>query len=414
MIGSFYESFSKEKDAHRDIPEEVLKLLNRDLPDNFCYIRRQDGTYMACPNPDKISDSLNGTFQFDFDEKTDATLIEKLSLISPLNWAEYFYRIQKPIPVKSIKIGNKERVIPIEETLRDPLSENTATVTDAYMYPTAFPEPVTMFFETLENDKACINFQRQAYDNLAEIKFMNTDFPALKIEFYYFSPLTDNLQHETAVTSCEAPIKVRYSVTPSKAPTVKSAITALHICKGLCDGTLKINGQTLSLPNEESVIISTQIDEALTFWATALQLEEILGVSFDPNAEFPEEDVRFFAELESCLIKEKAIVWNHPFDHFHLGSFHPVSEDKKLENLIGKSTIHYEFIEGPIPATLLGAEFNIYSRTKMMDLVMTNIAWDDESKSGGEVYIADAPDKVWTLSRLYLPKSKIEAKTLTS
>jgi len=63
-----------------------------------------------------------------------------------------------------------------------------------------------------------------------------------------------------------------------------------------------------------------------------------------------------------------------------------------------------------MPATLLGAEFNIYSHTKMTDLIMTNIDWEDDTKSGGEVYISDAPGKVWKLSRLYFTESEATAK----
>lgn len=39
------------------------------------------------------------------------------------------------------------------------------------------------------------------------------------------------------------------------------------------------------------------------------------------------------------------------------------------------------------------------------DFVITNIAWDDENKENGEIYISDAPDKQWTLTRLYMTEA---------
>lgn len=45
------------------------------------------------------------------------------------------------------------------------------------------------------------------------------------------------------------------------------------------------------------------------------------------------------------------------------------------------------FLEEPISATLLGTEFDLYSETEMRDFIITNIEWDDESKTSGEVYI---------------------------
>ena len=65
-------------------------------------------------------------------------------------------------------------------------------------------------------------------------------------------------------------------------------------------------------------------------------------------------------------------------------------------------------MEGPIPATLLGAEFDLYSRTEMQDFIITNIEWDDEKKERAEVYISDVPDKQWRLTRLYMTEADME------
>lgn len=119
------------------------------------------------------------------------------------------------------------------------------------------------------------------------------------------------------------------------------------------------------------------------------------------------EDVKFFSELCSCYIDKRAIIWKHPFDHFHIGGYQVANEECEFENFIGKDNICYKFTEGPIEATLLGAKFNIYSHTEMKDFIITNIEWDDKSRKGGEVYIMDAPEKPWTLSRLYITDEQI-------
>lgn len=67
------------------------------------------------------------------------------------------------------------------------------------------------------------------------------------------------------------------------------------------------------------------------------------------------------------------------------------------------------FIEGPINATLLGAEFELYSKTEMKDFIITSIEWDDESKPSGEVYVADDVNgKSWVLVRKYLTVKETE------
>lgn len=44
--------------------------------------------------------------------------------------------------------------------------------------------------------------------------------------------------------------------------------------------------------------------------------------------------------------------------------------------------------------------------------MITNIAWDDEHKKGCEVYIADAPEDVITLSRLYITEKEYSEQSL--
>ena len=407
MIGKFYESFGKEKDETQELPKEVIDILNSMLPGNFMYMPDESGRYRAVPRPDKILEGIKLTTQFGFDEEKDAELIKKLKRIPRDKWDAYFYRTQMRVPIKNARIGDEEKKIPIEELSRDPLSDGEVLFTDGFMQAYAFPDPIKMIFESPEGDFAEIGIQQQAYDSLTEIKFINLDFPALKIELFQYSPLVDDAD-EGAHTSTNKQIVVNYSVTPSNAESVKDAVTALHLFRGLFNGTTKVNNNIVSPEGSKEKVDSKKIEDAIAFWETALKIEEKLNVRFNPKAECPEEDIRFFTELQTCLIDGKAIVWRHPFDHFHVGGFHPAQEGVSFEDFIGKDAIRYEFLEGPIPATLLGAEFDLYSRTEMQDFIITNIEWDDEKKERAEVYISDVPDKQWRLTRLYMTEADME------
>lgn len=71
------------------------------------------------------------------------------------------------------------------------------------------------------------------------------------------------------------------------------------------------------------------------------------------------------------------------------------------------------FLEETISATLLGTEFDLYSETEMRDFIITNIEWDDESKTSGEVYIAyEAMGDSWVLVRKYLTVKEAQEKIL--
>ena len=406
MMTDFNDAFGKETSMDKAIPDEVLASLCADLPDNFMYVRDENGEYMVVPRPDKLHQGIRLSTEFDFNQENDAELLHHLKKISMEKWPEYFYRIQKVIPVKNAKIGNDEKGIPLEKTTRNPLQENKTVVAQARMYPEKFPKPITITFESTEGNQLPIEIQQQVYDSLLEIKFQNINFPALKVEIYRYAPLLDEINCEKSFTSVNNPYYFIFSVKPSKAQTVKEAITALHIFKGIHDGTAKVNGQAIVPNGGKSTLNSQQIDNALAFWSVALKLEEKLNVSFTPGTSFPIEDVRFFDELNSCLLEKKGIVWKHPFDHFHMGKYHPSDEAYHLEDLIGKEGISYRFIEGPIAATLLGAEFNIYSHTELRDFIITNVEWDDAHKEGCIIYITDAPGKVLKLSRLYITEAE--------
>ena len=401
MMTDFYDAFGKKASMDQDIPAEILELLNQDLPDNFMYVKDTNGKYMAVPRPDCFDTELRLTTEPDLDE----TLAERIRLLPSGKQLEYFYRTQRTIPIKNIKIGDKDKVIPLEKTMVNPLRDEKFKILDCRMYPQKFPDPVELLFESVEGNMVPIAIQQQPYDSMVEIKFTNVNFPSLQIEIYQFAPLDDNLDQECSFTSADAPVRLAYSVKPSKAHTVKDAISALHIFKGLLNGTVKINGQLIEVMNKKSTADLKQIEEALLFWTTASKLEEKLKVAFAPCADFPAEDAQFFRELSLCLIEGKKITWKHPFDHFHLGERQFVERDHRFEDLIGKTGIYYQFIEGPISATLLGAEFNIYSRTELKDFIITNIEWDDAEKEGREVYIADAPGTVLKLSRLYITET---------
>ena len=386
MIADFYNTFEETPDKGSDIPQEVLDVLAQGLPSTFMYYRNDDGEYIAGPRPEHISEAMLLTVDI------PQEFIEKhLKNIPPDKWAEYAYRMQLPIPVKSAKIGDKDKQIPIENTVGNPL-ESPAEIYDTYMYPEPFPPAKPLEFETAEGDKITIHIARKPYDSFREALFSNVDFPALQMQF---------ILGEDPATS-----RIKYKITPKKANTVTEALEAIHLFQGLSDGTAVIDGKRMAEP-----MIGTgdydaeQLKHVREFWTTAKKLEDKLGVTFSPGAEFPAEDVEFFAHLNYCLLEDKEIAWEHPFDHFHMKGI--AVENGKFEDLFGKEGIEYKFLEGPIQATLLGAEFELYSETRLSNMVMTNIVWDDDKKTSGEVYVSDPIGSKWKLYRKYRTKEQI-------
>lgn len=405
MMESFYDSFGRDADQNQRIPDEILKELNSELPENLMYIQNEAGECRVIPRSHEEPFRL--AVKPDFDRERDAALMEKLNPLSPSDQLLYLYRTQQSIPVREPKIGDGDRMIPLEKTVGNPLQETNVTVTKARMFPEKFPEPVSFLFESKEGDQVSMKIQQQPWDSLTEIQFSNVNFPALKTDIYLYSPLAQ-VQEETAHTTKEDPCTAVYSVTPEKADTVSDALKALHIFFGLLDGTVSVNGKRMQADSAQSDFEPQRAGDVLAFWNAARALEEKLQVSFRPNVDFPKEERVLFQELDLCLNQGKQIVWKHPFDHFRLKNCNPVHDGDGAEDMIEAEGVSMRFVEGPIKMTLLGAEFEVYSLTTMQDFVVTNIQWDDEKKRSGEVYLSDAPDKVWTLQRRYMTKDEME------
>lgn len=123
--------------------------------------------------------------------------------------------------------------------------------------------------------------------------------------------------------------------------------------------------------------------------------------------DFPTEDVVFFQNWNAVYLEDKSVEWEHPFDHFHVSGM--VIKEGKIEDLFGEHVIDYVFQEGPMHATLLGAEFYLYSQTQMTNMIMTNIVWDDDEKKSGEIYVSDPLGSKWKLSRKYMTKEQMES-----
>ena len=129
--------------------------------------------------------------------------------------------------------------------------------------------------------------------------------------------------------------KIVYSVTPTKAKSVSEAVASLNALKGVSNRTAIIGGlQQIPTPIPDKGFDEEQLKAALELWTTLKKLEEILEVAFNPEAELPYEDVVFLSELKICLLDNKRIKRDHPFEHFHVGELN--TKNYSLEEIVGK------------------------------------------------------------------------------
>ena len=272
MLGDFFGTFSKEAREQRDVPQELLEIINKELPRNFEYRRDDNGEYRIVPTEDANFVRMNA--ELDIDKLEDSDLQEKIQKVPHDKQIAYLARLLERIPVKNTVVGDKDKKIPIEQTMDDPINGSNVIISNQWIYLRQISDRV-FEFETFEGAIVRVPFRQQVYDSLTEMKYVNTDFPSLDIEIYVYAPLIEQIE-EGAITSKENPVSVRYKVTPTKADSVKDALNALYVFKGFYEGTIKVNGHIPERIQVDRQIDFEQIDEKIDFWKKALQLENIL------------------------------------------------------------------------------------------------------------------------------------------
>lgn len=123
MMTDFYRVFGDDADVDSRIPREILEELNKELPENLMYMQDDNGDCKVVLRPEFFSERINLTTQFALDPEKDSALRAKLKIIPRENWDQYFYRLQKRIPVKNVKLGNDHQQIPLEQMVGNPLHE---------------------------------------------------------------------------------------------------------------------------------------------------------------------------------------------------------------------------------------------------------------------------------------------------
>lgn len=383
MIGDFYNAFSKSKKS-RVLPPQVVEVLDKTLPDGFHYVLNEETqSLIAVPINENEIPPLS-------------TVIDPIKCgipkdLSPDQWMDYLYRTQKSVPIETyIQQGDKKYTAfsLYTDPIRGPESEEQFL---QVLMPNEFPEAKPLVFELPNGESEAIMIRRVPFEDMTHMKFRNNSFPALTIE--WIVPDDPEL-----VRSKKEPARISVSAFPSKAASVKDAVFALQAFRSFRDGSLRVEGRKIGkILDKSSGTDNEQVDKDISFWQSALELEKILQVQFQPGAEFPEEDRIFFSELLACLRDGKELTYKSPFSKFHIG-IDKKNNEIPLESLEGPNANALTFIREYPECTLLGSQFAIFETTMLLDVIISKVV-KDEDGNGADIYIRE--NSPWTLVKKY-------------
>lgn len=383
MIGDFYKAFSKSQKS-RVLPPQVVQELDKTLPEGFHYVLNEETQRLiAAPINENEIPPLSTVI-----DPVKCGIPESLR---PDQWMDYLYRTQKPIQIETfIQQGDKKYTAfsLYMDPIRDPESEEQFL---QIMMPNEFPEAKPLVFELPNGMSEAIMIRRVPFEDMTHMKFGNVSFPALTIEWV----VPDDPE---LVKSKKEPARISVSAFPSKALSVKDAVFALQAFRAFKDGSLRVEGRKIGKVLDKSPgTDNEQVDKDILFWESALELEKMLHVQFQPGADFPEKDRIFFSELLACLRDGKELTYKSPFSKFHIG-IDKKSNEIPIESLEGPNVNALTFYREYPECTLLGSQFAIFETTMLLDVIISKVV-KDEDGNGAEIYIRE--DSPWTLIKKY-------------
>lgn len=383
MIGDFYKAFSKSQKS-RVLPPQVVEELDKTLPDGFHYVLNEETQRLiAVPINENEIPPLSTVIN-----PVKCGIPENLS---PDQLMDYLYRTQKSVPIETyIQQGDKKFTAfsLYTDPIRGPESGEQFL---QIMMPNEFPEAKPLVFELPNGKSKAIMIRRVPYEDMTHMKFGNVSFPALTIDWV----VPDDPE---LVKSKKEPARISVSAFPDKALSVQDAIFALQTYRSFRDGSLRVEGRKIGKVLDKSPgTDNEQVDRDISFWESALELEKLLHVQFQPGAEFPEEDRIFFSELLACLRDGKELTYKSPFSKFHIG-IDKKNNEIPLESLEGPNANALTFIREYPECTLLGSQFAIFETTMLLDVIISKVV-KDEDGNGAEIYIRE--NSPWTLVKKY-------------
>lgn len=323
MFVDFNKVFNNKKtQTQMPIPPALINYLNQSLPQGVKYIAEDNGTCKIV--------SENGSFTvggcvFEPTKEQKKILGENYTQEDVV---EYFYNMQKPIPLKLKKDGyillNGEE-FPIDKIMYNPLKPPIKYVCGSFvMSPPPFPK--------LSNLKiGCEQYERELkISRIPHNSVYISAFESDKDEPLFISFFIDRRDEK---------ITFNISFNLRNAKTIHDIVESTAIYNAFLQG----NGTMLGKPFD-SVDISKDsklFDEvSIMFWKKVLDIEKCLDVHFTP----PKEDIDFetvllIEKLYQNLINKTPVRDNHTINS--IDGKREISS-KTLDEVVGKP-LYFEF-----------------------------------------------------------------------
>ena len=370
MFIDFNKVFNNKPQTQISVPSALVSYLNKSVPDGVKYVVDKEGNCVI--TSEKESYSIGG-FIFQPTEEQLKILGKNYTHEDVTN---YFYNIQKPIPLKLKKEGYillNGQEFPIDKMAYNPLAPIKYVCGSFCMYPHPFPEPFTI-------NVGCEKYSRELLvtrvpnDSVTVAAFESNSNDPLYIKYFL-----DKEKHS---------LKMSLSFNLKNAKSIRDIVESTMIYNAYMDGKGTLMGHPLNstLTGDGA---NRYDDNSALFWEKVLKIEEYLGVNFKPS----EDDVEFnticiVEQLYQNLInkiptRDKQII--NSID----GNWDFTSMDKDINESIGQP-IFFEF-EAKTHVELFGVKIEFPALLGIFNAVLSE--YTTKGKKQKLVLADESPEK---------------------
>lgn len=375
MLASFKKLNEKKDEKHTRIPQELLQLLNMDLPDDLEYISYDDGMCAVQPIGNK-----NNTISMKVTLPETAQKYKDVIKTSE-DLAEYSYRTQQKLKLSPYEdntiIMNGHRIA-VDKLITFPLDGGKTLKDNVFvMAPPPFNKipPIV-----LKAGKVELEFQveRKPYDSMNETLIQLS---------YKDMIIIDAILDEKTLNS-------KWTIhlnTENK--SAKELYDMFVFYNAFGKGNIKYKNQKFTTPTKKDVIY---VDETnIELLRKIIKIEEKLNVEFEIPNQFTYKEFEIVEQLYRSLISKKAFKHIAPFNELTCTGTPP--DENAIEKTINSSLMLTGCDEKTID--VFGIKFKLFLLQALFNLFVLDVKVCDENTT--KFKIDDTNKKMFACYRYF-------------
>lgn len=361
------------------IPEELIKVFNKDLPDDLQYKSYGDGILVVDLKDTKNTVSILREDNLSFFKKYEKYIKNGEDVL------KIAYLTQTKLKISENKVEYKGIEIEKKKQVRFIYDEDNVNYESEYLgFPPLPNIRLEISDETDDENKLTVILKMQKCDNIKKIVYTNADQKSAIL-----FTVIKNSEYSSENTSI---FNLTMTIVNTNAESFLELIKAYKIYKALINDHFKINGVKIQysrcVKDENNVDIiyadKEEVDISLENFYKIHDLEEELGKSFDPSESINENDLQTIRNLHTCLVEKNAYKLNKRLNEVTLNK----EDNEELSSNVKEGYLYNFCVKGNIELTLLGQDIeayylDIYRKVKVKNVInlsngMTKVIFESE------------------------------------